>query len=637
MNTSYWADDYVTKRRSAKQAIEVIKPGRRVFIGTACGEPQHLVRELASQAAHFTDLEIIRLLSLETAPLTLIASETYPHSITIRSFYSGSATFEPLIASRRFFTPINLSAVPHLFQSRQIPIHVALIQVSPPDDFGWMSLGISVDMTMAAAASANLVIAQVNPRMPRVLGHSFIHVNDVDIFVEHEEELLTIESHPILEPARLIARHITKLIEDGSTLHLGLGATANATLQALSDKNDLGVHSRFITDGMMELVAKGVITNRKKGLNEGKCVASSAIGTTNLYEFLHDNPSIEFHPSDYVNNPTVIASHHKMVSIHAATVMDLTGQVAAEARPQNYFSGVTGMIDFVRGAAQSPKGKSIILLPSTSLDGKTSRIVPMLGQVGVVIPRSDVYYVVSEFGVVNLFGKSLQERAIAMISLAHPDYREELFFNARKLGLVGAERTLGEAIQGVYPLRYEEIIRIGEKEVTIRPAKPVDERRIQEHFYNLDADDVVSRFFHRKTSFIRDDVASMYQIDYVAEMTIVAIVGEFGFGSIIAIGGYALDPSTNIAEVAFSVAREWQGKGLSRIILKKLTEAAQDNGISGFNAYTSMQNRPMVKLFNTLPYKVRTAFEEGMLTMLCKFDEPDAEKTRAHADTPHGR
>jgi acyl-CoA hydrolase/RimJ/RimL family protein N-acetyltransferase len=629
MITSYWADDYVKKRRSAKQAIEAIKAGQRLFIGTACGEPQHLIQELASQASNFTDLEVVRLLSLETAPLTLIAGEASKHSFTIRSFYSGSTIFEPLARNRRFFTPINLSDIPHLFQSRQIPIHVALIQVSAPDDFGWMSLGVSVDITMAAAFSADLVIAQVNPKMPRVLGRSFIHVNDVDIVVEHEEELLTIEPHAPFEAALLIARHLTKLIEDGSTLHLGLGSTSNAVLQALSDKNDLGIHSRFITDGMMQLVAKGVITNRKKGLNEGKCVASSAIGSTNLYEFLHDNPSIEFHPSDYVNNPTIIASHNKMISIQVATIMDLTGQVAADARPQNHYSGVTGTLDFVRGAARSPGGKSVVLLPSTSRDGKTSRIMPMLENTAVVIPRSDVYYVVSEFGAVNLFGKSLQERAVAMISLAHPDFREELFANAKKLGLVGAQRSLKESVHAVYPLKYEETLQLGDQRVTIRPAKPVDERRIQEHFYNLDADDIVSRFFHRKTSFIRDDVVSMYEIDYVHEMTIVAVVGEFGFGKIIALGGYALDPATNMAEVAFSVAREWQGKGLSKIILRKLMEAAQDNHIAGFAAYTSMQNRAMAKLFNTMPYKVHTMFEDGILSMNCHFDEPDTLKANA--------
>jgi RimJ/RimL family protein N-acetyltransferase len=229
--------------------------------------------------------------------------------------------------------------------------------------------------------------------------------------------------------------------------------------------------------------------------------------------------------------------------------------------------------------------------------------------------------VVSEFGVVNLFGKSLQERAVAMISLAHPDFRDELFYNAKNLGLIGPDRTLKQSIHAVYPLKLEEIIKIGDQEVMFRPAKPVDERRIQEHFYNLDKTDIISRFFHKKTSFIRDDVASMYQIDYVKEMTIVAVVGEFGFGKIIAIGGYVLDKHSNLAEVAFSVSKEWQGKGLSKLILKKLAEAAKDNGIEGLVAYTSLSNQGMIRLFKSLPCVVKTSAEDDLLCMKCKFSE----------------
>ncbi|NLI83509.1 MAG: GNAT family N-acetyltransferase [Deltaproteobacteria bacterium] len=622
MISSYWPDDYLKKLRSATDAVKNIKAGQRVFIGTSCGEPQHLVRELANQAAGFTDLEIVRLLSLESAPLTLMASEQSRHSFNIRSFYSGSAIWEQLARHRRFFTPINLSAVPHLFRSRQIPVNVALIQVSPPDDFGWMSLGISLDITQAAAFSADLVIAQVNSRMPRVLGRSFLHVNDVDLIVEHDEDLLTIGDFESSATCEMIARHAARLIQDGATLQVGIGATPAALLRALSEKNDLGIHSQVISDGMMELVSRGVINNRKKGLNEGKLVASNAIGTANLYEFLHDNPSIEFHPSDYVNNPSIIAGHNRMTSLNMASIMDLSGQVAVDSLPHTLFSGVTGMLDFVRGSAQAPGGRSILMLPSTSRDGKVSRIIPMLEGKSVVVPRSDVYYVVTEYGAVNLFGKSLEERAVAMISLAHPDFRDELFFNAKKLGLIGQEFDLRQSVHAVYPLRFEEVIHVSGQEVTIRPAKAVDGRRVQEHFYNLDKNDVVSRFFQQKTSFVRDDVASMYQIDYAREMTIVAVTGEFGFGKIVALGGYVLDPSSNMAEVAFSVAREWQGKGLSTIIMRKLVEAAIENGIQGFTAYTSRTNRAMIRLFNTLPYRVQMGYEVDMLVLQCRFDEP---------------
>ena len=620
--SSYWADKYIENRRSARDAIGLIKPAQRVFIGSSCGEPQHLVRVLSEASDYFKDIEINRLMTLETTPLTLIADKTRDQSLNIRSFYLGSAKSKAIARNKRFITPINLSQIPRLFKSRLLPIHVALIQVSPPDDFGWMSLGVSVDITLAAALSADLVIAQVNSRMPRILGRSFIHVNDVDIFVEYDEPLLTIGETPELKAANDIGRLIARLIEDGSTMEIGPGATHQATLLALADKNDLGIHTQYMTNDIMHLFSRGVITNRKKGFNEDKMVASGAIGTQELYEFLNDNPAIEFYPSDYVNDPSIISRHHKMVSMNVAMTIDLTGQVAADAMPHNHFSGVTGMLDFMRGAVRSPGGKAIIMLPATALQGQTSRIVPQLENEAVVVPRGDVHYVVTEYGAVNLFGKSLQERAMAMISIAHPDFRDELFHEAKKMGLLSAERTLNESVHGVYPIHLEESITIEGEQMTIRPAKPVDERRIQEHFYNLDKDDVVARFFHEKTSFVHDEVKGVSLIDYIKDLTVVAIVGEFGFGRIVGIGEYLLDPASNEAEVAFSISKTHQKKGLGKILLNKLAYAARENGITGLMAYTSPQNRGMIKLFKTLPYQVESFFDGDALQLHCRFDKP---------------
>jgi len=622
MLTTYWADTYIEKQRSAKDAIGMIKGGQRVFIGSSCGEPQHLVKAFSESSSFFTDIEIVRLMTLESVPLTLIATKTQSRSVNIRSFYLGSAKTKSFAENKRFITPINLSAIPLLFKSRRLPIHVALIQTSPPDDFGWMSLGISVDITMAAALSADLVIAQVNSKMPRVMGQTFIHANDVDVVVEYDEDLITLGKPPETEAANTIGKQIARLIDDGSTIQIALGSTSEATLFALSNKNDLGVHSRYITDDLMHLFSKGVITNKKKGLNDGKMVASGAIGSHLLYEFLHDNPGIDFHPADYVNSPRIISQHNKMVSMNVAMAMDLTGQVAADAMPFNYFSGVTGTADFVRGAAQAKDGKAILMMTATSDKGTKSRIVPFLDDTAVVIPRADVHYVVTEYGAVNLFGKSLQERAMAMISIAHPDFRDELFFEAKKMGLLGEERTLTESIHGVYPIKLEEIIRIDNEEITIRPAKPVDERRIQEHFYNLDKSDIVSRFFQEKSSFVRDDLKHILQVDYVKDLTILALVGEFGFGKVVAVGEYLFDPARNMAEVAFSVSKAYQGKKLGKILMKKLAEAARENGISGLMAYTASDNQGMVRLFKTLPYKVKTVFDEDMIVLTCKFDEP---------------
>jgi len=621
--TTYWADKYIENKRSAREALGQIRPGQRVFIGSSCGEPQHLVRQLSELSDQFRDIEIIRLMTLETTPLSLIANKTKDHSLNLRSFYLGSAKPKGIARNMRFITPINMSAIPRLFKSRLLPIHVALIQVSPPDDFGWMSLGVSVDITLAAAQSADLVIAQINSNMPRVLGRSFIHVNEVDYFVEYDEPLLTIGENPELAAANDIGRLIARrLIDDGSTIAIGLGTTSESVMLALSDRNDLGIHTMYMTNEIMQLFAKGVITNRKKGFNDGKMVANSAIGSEDLYEFLNDNPAVEFHPSDYVCDPAIIARHNKMVAMSVAMSIDLTGQVAADAVPHSHFSGVTGIGDFMRGAVQSPGGKSILMLPSTAMQGKKSRIVPFLNDTAVVAPRGDVHYVVTEYGAVNLFGKSYQERAMALISIAHPDFRDELFYEAKKMGLLSSDRTLHESLHGVYPIHLEETLDINGEQVTVRPVKPVDERRIQEHFYNLDKNDVISRFFHEKTSFLKEEVEGVSQIDYVKDLTVVAIVGEFGFGRVVGVGEYLIDPATNVAEVAFSISKEYQKKGMGKILIKKLAAAARENDIAGLVAYTSPGNRGMVKLFNQLPYKVTTFFDGDMLTLNCKFNEP---------------
>ncbi len=616
----YWADGYIEKMRDAESAIRKIKSGQRVFIGSACGEPQELVRTLVDKAQLFTGLEVVRMMSQESSPLSAVANKT-EDLMTIRNIYLGSAASKHFANNLRFVTPMNMSEVPALFKSRKMPINVALIQVSPPDDFGWMSLGISVDVTQAAAYSAGLVIAQVNPRMPRVMGQSFIHVNDVDVIVEHEEDLLAITMAYQSEVANTIGQQISRLIPDGATIQVGLDAASQATVQTLETKNDLGFHSQYLTPGIMRLYAQGVINNRRKGFNDGKLVASAALGDRDLYEFMDDNPAIEFHPSDYVNNPYIISRHNRMVSMNVAKAIDLTGQVACEASSHTLFAGVSGVMDFVSGAQRSPGGKSILMLASTTPDGKRSTIIPEIGTDAVVVPRGSVHYVATEYGVVNLFGKSLQERAIAMISVAHPDFRDELFNVAKDAGLVGSDRRLGEAARAVYPVSLESTTDLAGETVTIRPAKPVDERRIREHYYSMDKNDIFLRFFHEKTSFSTSDVEGKSQIDYVKDLTLIAVVGESGFDKVVGVAEYLLLMDSNMAEVAFTVAKDFQGKGLGLLFLEKLAEAAQEHGISGLVAYTAPHNQGMIKLFKKLPYKIKTAFDGEALSLSCKFED----------------
>jgi acyl-CoA hydrolase/RimJ/RimL family protein N-acetyltransferase len=613
-------EKFKSKLRTADEAVRMIRSGQRVFIGSSCGEPQHLVNAVLDNAKFFSDVEIVRLLSLEGSLLSLLADEHRGHTFHVRSIYQGSDQTKSLQANKRFITPLTLCAVPDLFKKKMLPLHFALIQVSPPDNNGWMSLGISVDVTLAAAQSASVVIAQVNSMMPRTPGHSFIHIDDVSVIVEHEEKLLNVFNLPSYESASEIAGITANLVEDRATIQLGLAELSQPIAKALAKKNDLGVHTEILTDDLMELVSQGVVTNRHKTLNEGKLIASGAIGSQRLYRSLHDNVVIEFRPSDYVNNPTIIAQNNKMVTINFAGTMDLSGQVYADALPHNHFSGVTGMFDFVLGATMSPGGKSIIVIPAKSIDGKTSRIIPKSTGGSVVIPKGYVSYVVSEFGMVNLLGKNLEERAMAMISLAHPDFRDELFHEAQEAGLIDRNRTLNESLFGVYPARMEETRVYDGQRVIFRPAKPGDDRLIQEHFYSMDEKDVQTRFFSMRRSFYREDMETMSQVDYIKNLSIVAVTGEVGFEKIIGLGMYALEHS-EVAEVAFSTSKEWQGKGIAGIILHKLAVAARENGLLSLVANVLPTNTGMINLFKKLPYKIKTKFEDGTMVFSCNFDE----------------
>ena len=371
----------------------------------------------------------------------------------------------------------------------------------------------------------------------------------------------------------------------------------------------------------MHLYAKGVITNRKKGFNEGKLVASAAIGSRNLYDFIDDNPAVDFRPSDYVNDPFVISRHNRMVSINVAKTIDLTGQVAAEASAQTFYAGVSGIADFVSGARRAPSGKSILMLFSTSENGKTSNIVPALGDTAVVVPRGDVHYVVTEYGVVNLFGKSYQERVIAMIEIAHPDFREELFEQAKKSGIIGSERSLGEAVRVSTRSASKKPLKSKTKRSPSVPPNPWTSAAFRSITTTSTRRTFFPVFFHEKTSFARKELESKSQIDYVKDLTLVAVVGEFGFGRVVAVGESMLLVDNNMAEVAFSVNKKYQNKGLSRRIMRKLADAARENGIAGLIAYTAPHNQAMIQLFKTLPYKVKTSYDGEGVYLKCRFDE----------------
>lgn len=415
---------YRNKVVSVQDAVQVIQSNQRIYLGGGAGVPHRLLEALVARAPELRGVEIVHVLAFGNAPhLAPELKDSFRH----RALFIGDNARAAVQSGRADFVPVFLSEIPRLFRDGSLPLDVALIQVSPPDEHGFCSFGCEVGCTKPAAQAARIVIAEVNRRMPRVLGDSFIHVSKLTQVVEVDYPLPEAPQAGSTEAHRMIAKWIADLIPDGATLQLGIGSIPDAVLAQVSDKRDLGVHSELFSDGVIDLVERGIITNDKKTLHPGKIVAGFLFGSQRLYDFAQDNAMIELHPSDYVNDPFIIAQNDNMIAINSAIEVDLTGQVCADSIGPAIYSGIGGQLDFVRGAARSRGGKPIIALPATAKDGKISRIVTQLKPgAGVVTSRGDVHFIVTEFGVAELHGKSIRERVHAMIDIAAPQFREQL-------------------------------------------------------------------------------------------------------------------------------------------------------------------------------------------------------------------
>lgn len=601
-----WQDLYEQRKTSAAKALGAIKRGHRVFVGSGCGEPQHLAQALEELVPSLADLEILHILSVGKERYTAAG---FYDKCRLKSFFVAAASREAVAEGRADYTPINLVDIPGLFRSGAMPIDVALIQVSPPDEHGFCSFGISVDIVKSAAESAKHVIAQVNPQMPRTLGDSFIRVSDIDAFVEYEEPLIEMDL-PLMNPiSEEIGKHVAKLVEDGSTIRVGVGSLSAAVLYALEDKKDLGVHADMLTDAYLSLLMKGVITNSRKTLHNGKIVASFCLGSKDLYKFVANNPMVAMYPIEYTNNYIVISENDKMVSINSALEVDLTGQVCSDSLGYEIYSGVGGAIDFFRGAIHSRKGKAIIVLPSTTLDGKRSRIVSDLTEgAGVVTTRGGVQYVVTEYGIVNLRGKSIRERALALIGIAHPDFREELMRKASKLHYLHQPSLRSIPPRAIYPSQWEmSQLFEGGASIFFRPAKPTDERALKEFFYSLPKDEAYIRFLSLMKVFPLYDVQRMVDIDYDKEMSIVALAGEAESERIVAIANYVLDEEAMTAELDFAVHPDYGRKGVASLLIQHLAEIARLKGVRSFIAYVSQGNEKVFGVFQKLGYVMETS------------------------------
>ena len=610
-----WREKYADKVGTAAIAMKLIKPGNSIFIGTGCGQPQHLVETLVKYSSHIYDAHIIHLLTMGAAPYV---NEKFHGKFKTNSFFIADNVRDAMEKGIGDYTPIFLSEIPQEFETGRIPVDVAMISVSPPDASGLCSLGISVDIVKSACANARYVIAQVNSNMPRTFGNSFIHVNNVDVLVPFDEDI--IES-VIPEPddvLKRIGRNIARLVEDGSTIECGIGSIPQALAEFLKDKRDLGVHTEMFGDWIIDLIECGAITCAKKSLNNGKVVASFCMGSRRLYEYIDNNPFFEFYPTEYVNDPFVIGQHNKMVAINVGLEVDLTGQVCADSLGYKFYSGIGGQVDFIRGAARSRGGKAIIAMPSTAKSGDVSRVVPHLTEgAGVVTTRGDVHYVVTEYGIAYLHGKSIRERVLALVNIAHPKFRTQLTQAAKAQNYIYADQIEFAAERMAYPeeLEHYDTLKDG-TEIFFRPVKPTDETMLSEMLYSLSDSSIRTRYMAQTVAFPHQDVQQLTNIDYGQDISIVGSVPDVSGEKIVAIAQYYLDPRTQAAEVAFLVQDEWQEKGMGAFMLAYLTQIAIQRGVKRFYAKVLPNNKAMLAVFHNSGYEVKTEFDGEVYSVM---------------------
>ena len=582
---------------SAEEAVSQIKSGSRVFIGTGCGEPQHLIKAMVNDAT-IQDVLVYQMLSSTLS--RYISDKSFQRRFSLKLFFISASMRKAAFEGKIDYIPAYLSQIPKLFASQRIGLDVALVQVSPPDKFGYCSLGVSIDITRSGLENARLVIAQVNPLMPRTWGDSFVHIDEIDWLVPYEEPLVEmVPAEKDNEIARRIGHFVSLLVDDGATLQMGFGHLPYAIMQYLGSKKDLGLHTQLITDGLLPLFEKNVITNKKKTLLPGRVVASLCMGSKQLYDYVDNNPAFYFRSSEYVNDPTVIARNDNLVSISSALEVDLTGQICSDSMGYLFYSGIGDQVDFLRGSSMSEGGFSIVALPSTAQNGSISRIVSHLSEgAGVATTRGDVNFVITEYGIAELQGKSIYQRVMELAQIAHPKFREQLINVAKKRHYIFSDQLPPSTEDLLFLEGYKRTFKLRDgKTAEFRPLLPSDEIAYRNFFYSLQEKTIYMRFFYRMRSFSHEVVQKQWaSVDYRKNMSIIGLVQKRGHKEIIAIGTYAYDRE-QVAEIAFVVREDYQSMGIASYLLAMLEQIAKENNYLYFQASVLRENRAMIQVF----------------------------------------
>lgn len=617
-----WKKLYPEKFAPEEKIFGCIHRGNTIFIHTGCGEPQYLVNSLVGYVAKHPkalfDAEVMQVWTLDLAPYT---DEKFKYNFRHNSLFLGKTTRNAVNEGLADYTPVFLSKTPDLFYKRLLPIDVALIQTSPPDEHGYMSLGVSVDIVKAATEVASLIVAQVNSNMPRVHGDGFIHIKDVGFVIHHDEPLLYYEDTEEDEVNCEIGKYVARLVEDGDTIQVGYGKTPNAILSRLDNKKHLGVHTELLSEGLVNLLKNGIIDNSKKTINRGKTIASFCLGKKDAFEYLDNNPMIEFRRIDYTNNPLIIAAHENMTAINSALEIDLTGQVSAETLGKTFYSSVGGQADFMRGSMLAKNGKSILTIQSTASDGKISRIVPSLSEgAAVTLHRGDVHYVVTEYGIAYLHGKSVRERAMALIAIAHPKFRPALIKEAKARNLIYKDQAFIPGKRGEYPEELEAFRTTPQGlEVLMRPVRISDEPLLKNFFYSLSDRSMYRRFISERKDMPHERLQDFVVIDYTREMVILAIDKKKGKDEIIGVGQYGIDEMSHTAEVGFAVRDDYHNEGVGFELLSYMTLLARKRGLLGFTAEVLVENIPMLHLFEKMGFDITKRSSEGVYELKMMF------------------